>query len=127
MNEAPTTRETPSHLEVVGDDDEEGNNTNNNGEEEEQERVVAVPESCHRLVLPEDGYEWKKYGQKFIKNIAKFRSYYRCEKANCKAKKRVEWSKEETKEVRIVYEGVHFHPSSSSSSSSSPGKEQTEP
>lgn len=27
----------------------------------------------HRFVLPEDGYEWKKYGQKFIKNIGKFR------------------------------------------------------
>jgi hypothetical protein len=26
-----------------------------------------------RLVLPEDGYEWRKYGQKFIKNIGKFR------------------------------------------------------
>ncbi len=26
-----------------------------------------------RLVLPEDGYEWRKYGQKFIKNIGKMR------------------------------------------------------
>ena len=23
--------------------------------------------------MPEDGYEWKKYGQKFIKNIQKIR------------------------------------------------------
>jgi len=27
----------------------------------------------YRLVLPEDGYEWRKYGQKFIKNIGKMR------------------------------------------------------
>jgi hypothetical protein len=27
----------------------------------------------NRLVLPEDGYEWRKYGEKFIKNIGKFR------------------------------------------------------
>ncbi len=26
-----------------------------------------------QLVMPEDGYEWKKYGQKFIKNIQKHR------------------------------------------------------
>lgn len=26
-----------------------------------------------QLVMPEDGYEWKKYGQKFIKNIQKNR------------------------------------------------------
>jgi hypothetical protein len=26
-----------------------------------------------QLAMPEDGYEWKKYGQKFIKNIQKIR------------------------------------------------------
>lgn len=26
-----------------------------------------------RLVMPEDGYEWKKYGQKFIRNIQMIR------------------------------------------------------
>ena len=30
-----------------------------------------------QLVMPEDGYEWKKYGQKFIKNIQKFRYLFR--------------------------------------------------
>jgi len=30
-----------------------------------------------QLVMPEDGYEWKKYGQKFIKNIQKIRYLFR--------------------------------------------------
>lgn len=37
------------------------------GIEEEQDM------DARRLVLPEDGYEWRKYGQKFIRNIGKFR------------------------------------------------------
>lgn len=29
-----------------------------------------------RFNLPGDGYEWKKYGQKFIRGIGKFRYIY---------------------------------------------------
>ncbi|KAJ6702744.1 WRKY TRANSCRIPTION FACTOR PROTEIN 1-RELATED [Salix viminalis] len=63
-----------------------------------------------RLVLPEDGYEWKKYGQKFIKNIGKIRSYFKCQKKNCVAKKSVEWASPNN--LRIVYKGSHSHVSS---------------
>ncbi|KAK2641548.1 hypothetical protein Ddye_023311 [Dipteronia dyeriana] len=76
----------------------------------------------HRLKLPEDGYEWKKYGQKFNKNIGKFRSYFKCQRENCMAKKRAEWSSRsdgELGEIRIVYDGVHSHDQHSSSSSAS--------
>ncbi|KAJ4724014.1 WRKY transcription factor [Melia azedarach] len=73
----------------------------------------------HRFVLPEDGYEWKKYGQKFIKNIGKFRSYFKCQRANCTAKKRAEWSSSEPTNLRIVYDGVHTHDSSTSTITSS--------
>ncbi|XP_044507084.1 probable WRKY transcription factor 58 isoform X2 [Mangifera indica] len=62
-----------------------------------------------RLDLPEDGYEWKKYGQKFIKGIGKFRSYFKCQKANCMAKKRADWSPSEPGSVRIAYENEHSH------------------
>ncbi|XP_048234826.1 probable WRKY transcription factor 20 isoform X2 [Ricinus communis] len=41
--------------------------------EEENREEEDVDRGGHRLVLPEDGYEWRKYGQKFIKNIGKFR------------------------------------------------------
>eukprot|EP00258_Populus_trichocarpa_P036184 XP_024452203.1 probable WRKY transcription factor 26 isoform X1 [Populus trichocarpa] len=70
-----------------------------------------------RLVLPEDGHGWKKYGQKFIKKIGKFRSYFKCQKQNCVAKKRVEWSNPDY--IRIWYEGSHNHASSTQGTSSS--------
>nr|USN24513.1 WRKY transcription factor [Panax notoginseng] len=62
-----------------------------------------------RLVLPEDGFEWRKYGQKFIKNIGKTRSYFKCQKSNCIAKKKVEWSVSEPGNLKIVYEAEHNH------------------
>ncbi|KAL5765312.1 hypothetical protein ACOSP7_017589 [Xanthoceras sorbifolium] len=68
--------------------------------EDEQDQLME--RRSHRLELPEDGYEWKKYGQKFIKNIAKFRSYFKCQRENCMAKKRAEWSSKESGEMRIL-------------------------
>ncbi|KDO54478.1 WRKY transcription factor 23 [Citrus sinensis] len=85
----------------------------NDGEDaQEMDRRV------HRLVLPEDGYEWKKYGQKFIKNIRKFRSYFKCQESSCMAKKRAEWCTSDPTNVRIVYDGVHSHTHHGSSPSS---------
>jgi len=70
-----------------------------------------------QLVMPEDGYEWKKYGQKFIKNIQKFRSYFRCRHRLCGAKKKVEWHPSDPSgALRVVYEGAHQHGSPPSSS-----------
>uniref|UniRef100_A0A0D9VX28 WRKY domain-containing protein n=1 Tax=Leersia perrieri TaxID=77586 RepID=A0A0D9VX28_9ORYZ len=70
-----------------------------------------------QLVMPEDGYEWKKYGQKFIKNIQKNRSYFRCRDQRCGAKKKVEWHPHDpTLNLRVVYDGAHHHGSPSSSS-----------
>ncbi|XP_015577401.1 probable WRKY transcription factor 45 isoform X1 [Ricinus communis] len=83
--------------------------------EEENREEEDVDRGGHRLVLPEDGYEWRKYGQKFIKNIGKFRSYFKCQKQNCNAKKRVEWRSSNPDNIRVVYDGVHTHNASSQS------------
>ncbi|GLJ31632.1 hypothetical protein SUGI_0635340 [Cryptomeria japonica] len=40
----------------------------------------------------EDGYRWRKYGQKAVKNSPYPRSYYRCTNGKCSVKKRVESS-----------------------------------
>lgn len=84
--------------------------------EEEQEKDLRG----HRLVLPEDGFEWKKYGQKFIKTIRKFRSYFKCQDSGCIAKKRAEWCTSDPTNIRIVYDGNHTHDGSSSSSADRP-------
>ncbi|KDP45892.1 hypothetical protein JCGZ_15452 [Jatropha curcas] len=85
-------------------------------QENREEQDVDLQES-HRLVFPEDGYEWRKYGQKFIKNIGKFRSYFKCHKQNCNARKRVEWSRSNPDYLRVVYDGVHTHAADQSGSS----------
>ncbi|XP_043693526.1 probable WRKY transcription factor 12 [Telopea speciosissima] len=78
-------------------------------EEEHREEQVIKDKEDNNLVIPEDGHGWKKYGQKFIKTIRKNRSYFKCHKRNCRAKKRVEWSTSKPKNIRISYEGAHTH------------------
>ncbi|VAH95983.1 probable WRKY transcription factor 2 isoform X1 [Triticum dicoccoides] len=85
------------------------------GDEEEQQQAAWAEEAAgvQPLVMPEDGYQWKKYGQKFIKNIQKIRSYFRCRDKRCGAKKKVEWQPGDPS-LRIVYDGAHQHGSPAS-------------
>lgn len=73
----------------------------------------------------DDGYNWRKYGQKQVKGSENPRSYYKCTHPNCPTKKKVERSLD-GQITEIVYKGNHNHPkpqstrrSSASSSSSS--------
>ncbi|XP_048552892.1 WRKY transcription factor 71-like [Triticum urartu] len=59
----------------------------------------------------DDGYRWRKYGQKAVKNSSFPRSYYRCTAAQCGVKKLVERSQQDPSTVVTTYEGRHGHPS----------------
>eukprot|EP00192_Tetraselmis_astigmatica_P024348 CAMPEP_0117676312 /NCGR_PEP_ID=MMETSP0804-20121206/16096_1 /TAXON_ID=1074897 /ORGANISM="Tetraselmis astigmatica, Strain CCMP880" /LENGTH=899 /DNA_ID=CAMNT_0005485423 /DNA_START=861 /DNA_END=3562 /DNA_ORIENTATION=+ len=62
------------------------------------------------MEILEDGYRWRKYGQKLVKGNRFPRSYYKCTHPNCGVRKHVERSGQEPACVVATYEGVHAHP-----------------
>lgn len=66
----------------------------------------------------EDGYNWRKYGQKQVKGSENPRSYYKCTFPNCPTKKKVE-STVDGHVTEIVYKGNHNHPKPQSTRRSS--------
>ncbi|GAB4827322.1 hypothetical protein Ancab_034209 [Ancistrocladus abbreviatus] len=70
--------------------------------------------------LLDDGYRWRKYGQKVVKGNPNPRSYYKCTTVGCSVRKHIERSSTDPKAVITTYEGKHNHdvPVARSSSSS---------
>ncbi|CAH9099503.1 unnamed protein product [Cuscuta epithymum] len=89
----------------------------------EAEVVSSAPPSSHRTVtkpriivqtrsevdLLDDGYKWRKYGQKVVKGNTHPRSYYRCTFSGCRVRKHVERASADPKAVITAYEGKHNH------------------
>ncbi|KAK9070006.1 hypothetical protein SSX86_010404 [Deinandra increscens subsp. villosa] len=71
--------------------------------------------SCSELVnvtfnLVDDGYAWRKYGQKMILNSKHPRHYYRCShkyEQGCLATKQVQMTEDEPPKYRITYHRRH--------------------
>ncbi|XP_039044227.1 probable WRKY transcription factor 50 [Hibiscus syriacus] len=61
----------------------------------------------------DDGYRWRKYGKKMVKNSPNPRNYYRCSVEGCPVKKRVERDKDDPSYVITTYDGIHNHRSAS--------------
>ncbi|KAG0448477.1 hypothetical protein HPP92_027817 [Vanilla planifolia] len=76
-------------------------------------RRVREPRFCFQtrsdIDVLDDGYKWRKYGQKIVKNSLHPRSYYRCTYNNCRVKKRIERLSEDCRMVITTYEGRHTH------------------
>ncbi|CAL4985007.1 unnamed protein product [Urochloa decumbens] len=74
-----------------------------------RERRVVVNTMSDNLALPDDGYQWRKYGQKMVKGKPYPRSYYRCSTAGCPVRKRVQRASDDQHSVVTTYDGEHNH------------------
>lgn len=69
----------------------------------------ATSPSMMREKVSEDGYHWRKYGQKVVKGNEFVRSYYRCTHPNCQAKKQLDCT-HNGQIMDTLYFGQHDHP-----------------
>ncbi|KAG1368612.1 putative Eukaryotic translation initiation factor 5A-4 [Cocos nucifera] len=76
-------------------------------------RMVTEPriivQTTSEVDLLNDGYRWRKYGQKVVKGNPHPRSYYRCANVGCNVRKHIERSSADPKAVITTYEGKHNH------------------
>jgi len=70
-----------------------------------QQRLVV--ECSSQVDENEDGFYWRKYGQKAVKGSSTPRQYYRCRATNCCVKKTVEASPKGN--TIVTYDGCHNH------------------
>ncbi|PPS13514.1 hypothetical protein GOBAR_AA07067 [Gossypium barbadense] len=63
-----------------------------------------------KVDILDDGYRWRKYGQKAVKNNKFPRSYYRCTHQGCNVKKQIQRLTKDEGMVVTTYEGMHSHP-----------------
>ncbi|KAE8667581.1 putative WRKY transcription factor 58 [Hibiscus syriacus] len=68
-----------------------------------------VVQTRSEVNLLDDGYRWRKYGQKVVKGNPHPRSYYKCTSAGCNVRKHVERASTDPKAIITTYEGKHNH------------------
>ncbi|KAJ0980219.1 hypothetical protein J5N97_008474 [Dioscorea zingiberensis] len=72
-----------------------------------ESRIIV--QTTSEVDLLDDGYRWRKYGQKVVKGNPNPRSYYKCTYAGCNVRKHVERASTDPKAVITTYEGKHNH------------------
>ncbi|XP_073050091.1 probable WRKY transcription factor 3 [Primulina eburnea] len=82
-------------------------------EQASNHRTVTEPrivvQTTSEVDLLDDGYRWRKYGQKVVKGNPYPRSYYKCTSPGCNVRKHVERAASDPKAVITTYEGKHTH------------------
>ncbi|KAI9153318.1 hypothetical protein LWI28_009472 [Acer negundo] len=68
-----------------------------------------VVQTTSDIDILDDGYRWRKYGQKVVKGNPNPRSYYKCTTVGCLVRKHVERASHDTRAVITTYEGKHNH------------------
>jgi WRKY transcription factor 33 len=90
------------------DGDGEGSINNMAGNRTVREPRVVV-QTMSDIDILDDGYRWRKYGQKVVKGNPNPRSYYKCTTVGCPVRKHVERASHDLRAVITTYEGKHNH------------------
>nr|QCV57336.1 WRKY transcription factor [Fagopyrum tataricum]QGT76434.1 WRKY10 [Fagopyrum tataricum] len=69
----------------------------------------VVVQTLSEVDVLDDGYRWRKYGQKVVRGNPNPRSYYKCTSTGCSVRKHVERASHDFKAVITTYEGKHIH------------------
>ncbi|GER32427.1 WRKY DNA-binding protein 33 [Striga asiatica] len=69
----------------------------------------VVVQTVSEVDILDDGYRWRKYGQKVVRGNPNPRSYYKCTHIGCPVRKHVERASHDPKAVITTYEGKHNH------------------
>ena len=115
QNDMNTNKEQPgSHSginrdQIMAQETESSAQKNYNSSQPHQQQPQPVVHMNRAQKRSEDGYCWRKYGQKQVKGSENPRSYYKCSYPGCPTKKKVERSPEGYI-TEIVYKGSHNHP-----------------
>ncbi|XP_047060522.1 WRKY transcription factor WRKY24-like [Lolium rigidum] len=89
------------------DGDSEGINNIAGNRTVREPRVVV--QTMSDIDILDDGYRWRKYGQKVVKGNPNPRSYYKCTTVGCPVRKHVERASHDLRAVITTYEGKHNH------------------
>ncbi|CAL9178946.1 probable WRKY transcription factor 2 [Musa acuminata AAA Group] len=81
----------------------------------------VVVQTTSEVDILDDGYRWRKYGQKVVKGNPNPRSYYKCTHPGCNVRKHVERAAHDLKSVITTYEGKHNHDVPAARNSNHPG------
>ncbi|KAK3418784.1 hypothetical protein EUGRSUZ_H03349 [Eucalyptus grandis] len=103
-----------SHTDVSQDDEDKAGSDKKKGpssssEKKKPRKPRYAFQTRSQVDILDDGYRWRKYGQKAVKNNRFPRSYYKCTFQGCNVKKQVQRLTKDEGVVVTTYEGMHTH------------------
>ncbi|KAJ8527126.1 hypothetical protein K7X08_029603 [Anisodus acutangulus] len=96
-NQVVNTDRTRSYHEEPSNNNGSSGSSSSSRERKEVKDKVAF-RTLSQIEILDDGYKWRKYGKKMVKNSPNPRNYYRCSVEGCPVKKRVERDKEDSRD-----------------------------
>ncbi|PPS06059.1 hypothetical protein GOBAR_AA14576 [Gossypium barbadense] len=94
---------------LTGRDDKSSNMYGQMAHSIEPNNTADSSPTLSEVDILDDGYRWRKYGQKVVRGNPNPRSYYKCTSAGCPVRKHIERASHDPKAVITTYEGKHNH------------------